>query len=587
MRPKNIFLIRNPATEGGDFAATVCLLDFHPQVPYQQGGLLVYDDDDNYLKWVMEQARNVPSFTFLKETNRATRGDWNRVPKASNLDRIWLRIIKRSNLYRYEYSTDGEEFTVMGQKEWGGGSPEWIGIIAKNSQATEEIDAVFDSFEIRSLTPDETNLPAMAALGELVGMWDVVSAHADGKRMGKSQSTRFFFQETEVVITETGRPLKIQYHVDVSEGCNELVMESNRFGQGARLFCRSEKDTLWICIPNSGKLPGSGDWDTEEGNARVLMQLRRTPATVAAGIRRCVGSPQQLFYRTDSNRDDKLTLAEFAADWPTSEGKQRAAEVFESLDRNQDDQVVFDEYRVKPKPAVHKLFDFNLNGQLSLEEFGVGEMNYGRATHVSKVFFAMDRDDNGSLSVEEYAARTDDSWFVKLDVDGNGIMSFSEYSVRNAPLVSNGTVQQVFDAMDRDGNGTLSVAEFSNKPVEAVFGMLDLDASKELSFQEFTRWKSTPDQIAEAKKDFAQRDADQSDGLSFREYACRPADDPFWKADTNGDFRLSWKEFEESEFGRTVIDDQLVFKTLDCDHNGCLSLTEFRSHTSADGPSSN
>lgn len=112
--------------------------------------------------------------------------------------------------------------------------------------------------------------------------------------------------------------------------------------------------------------------------------------------------------------------------------------------------------------------------------------------------------------------------------------------------------------------------------------MLDLDASKELSFQEFTRWKSTPDQIAEAKQDFTQRDTDQSDGLSFREYAYSPADDAFWKADGNGDSRLSWTEFQSSEFGRTVIDDQLVFNTLDCDRDRSLSLTEFRDHAGAD-----
>ena len=173
----------------------------------------------------------------------------------------------------------------------------------------------------------------------------------------------------------------------------------------------------------------------------------------------------------------------------------------------------------------------------------MGEMNYGPASHVKKVFAAMDRDDDGILSFEEYAARTDESWFIKLDVDENGEMSLSEYSVPNAPLVSNGTVQQVFAAMDRDGNETLSVEEFSNKPVESVFGMLDLDASDELSFQEFTRWKSTPDQIAEAKKDFTQRDADQRWALIPR-YSFRPADDAFWKADGNSDAVLSWKEFQ-------------------------------------------
>ncbi len=578
VRPRNLFLVPNPAVEGGDFVVTVCLANFRPEVPYQQAGLLVYDDDDNYVKWVVQHARYGPSLAFLKETNREAIGLYNDIAGVASFDRVWLRITKCGKLYRYATSTDGDEFQLVGQKEWGDGSPKWVGIVAKNSQAIEEMDAVFESFEVRSPSPDEVDSAAIAALEEIRGTWDVVVMRAAGKKVEGIRPARFAFEETELVVTEIGKPVTIPYHVEVRDGNKELFMETKILGEGSRAFFRREGETLFICFPGGAKFPEAKDWDAENGEGQLLVQFRRTPPLVVAAIRRCTGSRQKCIYRIDSNGDGDLALAEFQADWPTPEGKQRAAEVFNSLDRNEDGRVVYDEFCTKPKQAEFGFADFDLDRQISMEEFSVSEMSYAPASHVKKVFAALDQDGSGSLSYEEHSLRNDESWFVKLDVNEDGEMSLAEYSARNTRLVNNGTVKQVFSAMDRDGSGVLSLEEFSSKPVEAVFGMRDEDASNALELQEFLFWKRTPEEKEKGKAEFAERDADKSGGLSLREYSYRNEDELFWKADSNGNARLSRVEFERSEFGRSVIDIALVFRTLDRDHDNSISLTEFREY---------
>ena len=51
---KNLHLIPNPVADDGDFVMTTCIVGFKPTMIWQQAGLLVYDDDDNYLKYDME-----------------------------------------------------------------------------------------------------------------------------------------------------------------------------------------------------------------------------------------------------------------------------------------------------------------------------------------------------------------------------------------------------------------------------------------------------------------------------------------------------------------------------------------------------
>ncbi len=49
IKAKNLYVIDNPLAPGGDFVVTTCVSGFTPEMIYQQAGLIVYNDDDNYL----------------------------------------------------------------------------------------------------------------------------------------------------------------------------------------------------------------------------------------------------------------------------------------------------------------------------------------------------------------------------------------------------------------------------------------------------------------------------------------------------------------------------------------------------------
>jgi regulation of enolase protein 1 (concanavalin A-like superfamily) len=148
---KNFYLIRNPVAEGGDFVLTTCIESFRPTMHWQQAGLLVYDDDDNYLKCDIERGKTDVRFACIRETagEPTSETDWPGI----DAERVWIRVIKRGETYERAYSTDGREFVSGGMVDWGNGAPKWIGIVAKNGPTgADEIDAAFDFFEIRLLT---------------------------------------------------------------------------------------------------------------------------------------------------------------------------------------------------------------------------------------------------------------------------------------------------------------------------------------------------------------------------------------------------------------------------------------------------
>ena len=151
---KNFHLIRNPLVGGGDFVLTTCIESFKPTLNWQQAGLLVYDDDDNYLKCEMEWCDTTVLFAFLRETDGTVVSEKDL--SGIEHDRIWLRLTKRGKSYERAYSTDGKKFLSAGKGDWGNRKPQWIGIFAKNGpNVSDGIDAVFDFFEFRSLTPAE------------------------------------------------------------------------------------------------------------------------------------------------------------------------------------------------------------------------------------------------------------------------------------------------------------------------------------------------------------------------------------------------------------------------------------------------
>ena len=150
---KNLYLIDNPLGSDGDFTLTTRVTGFLPSMLFQQAGLIIYDNDDHYVKFVYEYSRNhsdKQSFTCVTETD--AKGTYHFVANSeSGLTDYWLRLTRHGANYEYASSLDGKTFRSHGVATWTG-SPVRVGLVAKNGgpETASEIDAAFDFFEFTS-----------------------------------------------------------------------------------------------------------------------------------------------------------------------------------------------------------------------------------------------------------------------------------------------------------------------------------------------------------------------------------------------------------------------------------------------------
>nr|WP_265736703.1 PQQ-dependent sugar dehydrogenase [Peterkaempfera griseoplana] len=155
-------IVLQPAPSGAWQATTKLTLPADRS--YQQAGLVLYGDDDNYAKLVYEgRATNGPDagqniFQFIREEN----GDPHEV-SASNTgalgaaypQTVYLRITSDGSNITAAYSADGSTFTTMPETKpiAGIGNPR-IGLVSlAGNGTTPPVDAAFDWFH---LTPDPT-----------------------------------------------------------------------------------------------------------------------------------------------------------------------------------------------------------------------------------------------------------------------------------------------------------------------------------------------------------------------------------------------------------------------------------------------
>jgi beta-lactamase regulating signal transducer with metallopeptidase domain len=158
----NLFLIDCPALPSKCVQITTCISGFNPDAPWQQAGLIFWNDDNNYLKWVC-QFGTQRTFSYLGETN-AIRKSHRGFAVPHGVNRYWLRMTKQGERYKFLTSMDGKSFVPFnasidphgtpmsgGALTWGNSSVNKIGLFVANgldSQAPE-IDASFEFFEVR------------------------------------------------------------------------------------------------------------------------------------------------------------------------------------------------------------------------------------------------------------------------------------------------------------------------------------------------------------------------------------------------------------------------------------------------------
>ena len=277
---KNMHLVLNPLADGGDFAIITCLESFSPTVPWQQAGLIIYDDDDNYLKWETEANRRSKTgvaLACIHETNGQPHSAIFEV--VPNLKRLWLKLIKHGNYYQHAYSVDGENYVLLGEEAWGNGNPLRIGLFAKNGGTATETDASFDFFEIRPLSTLEKTHDVERK--RLQGNWEGMADRESGGPEAAGQVARFTFSDRTVTVHQNTQTFEAQYTFDVAKSPKELVLAMPGNWQNKRplrIAYAIEGDRLTICFDPRPDAATVTTLEAKEGDGRILTTLRRVKA---------------------------------------------------------------------------------------------------------------------------------------------------------------------------------------------------------------------------------------------------------------------------------------------------------------------
>lgn len=154
---RNLMLVDREIPAGQNFEATLAVSQFEPELHYQQVATLVYQGDDDYLKWSMErswQSSGVDNLVLVRETSAEPQHDF--VTQKTLDGPFWLRVARTGSNYTVAFSNDGEQFETIGTEGWTpsqADAPVKVGFLAKNggnSQASD-IDVLIESFTLRLL----------------------------------------------------------------------------------------------------------------------------------------------------------------------------------------------------------------------------------------------------------------------------------------------------------------------------------------------------------------------------------------------------------------------------------------------------
>jgi alpha-glucuronidase len=124
----------------------------------EQGGIVAYADDDNYVKLAWEMANstapiNKLRLVLLREQNQAVSTIQVTGSEAQRIvdDAIWLRLKKTGDTYRAYYSSDGSVYRFMGALTLNT-EPTRAGALAFNrGGSSTDLDVAFDQFRIENL----------------------------------------------------------------------------------------------------------------------------------------------------------------------------------------------------------------------------------------------------------------------------------------------------------------------------------------------------------------------------------------------------------------------------------------------------
>jgi PKD repeat protein len=163
---KNIVLRTAPT---GAFTMTA-KINHKGLVQYQQAGIIVYNDDNNYVKLDRTAtntatATNTEFFEFIEEINATARNA--STDHTSNLvstfpQDFYVRIVSNGTTLTGQYSTDGTTWTQAGRVSTGIPANAKVGVYALSNAAATTVTPTFDWFTLTGANVADTPCPNAA-----------------------------------------------------------------------------------------------------------------------------------------------------------------------------------------------------------------------------------------------------------------------------------------------------------------------------------------------------------------------------------------------------------------------------------------
>jgi PKD repeat protein len=314
---------------GGQFEVTT-KVTLNATKGYQQGGLIVYGDDNNYLKLVYSgrstaaagsKAANVIQFAkevngTASETNSANLG-------ASFPDTVWLRLKSTDgNSVTASYSSDGATWSPVtaanAARDLTGIAAPKVGLLALGATAAGAADNLVAKFDYFTITPDSTATPCSPPCvvedfngTALSSDWSVV--RPSGNLTVSGGSVKIPMEGTDLYqTTNTARDLVL---TDLPDGpfvaTTKVTAPINRQYQSAGLLIYGDDD-------NYLKHVFQGRSSDPNAASNIIQTARETAATAVETNTAGLGAtfPSTVWLRLTSE-DGEQVLGSYSTDGET------------------------------------------------------------------------------------------------------------------------------------------------------------------------------------------------------------------------------------------------------------------------------
>jgi uncharacterized protein (TIGR03067 family) len=227
------------------------------------------------------------------------------------------------------------------------------------------------------------------------------------------------------------------------------------------------------------------------------------------------------------------------------------------------------------KQLVDRL-DADHDGQLTLEEFTSDWPTPEAAKQGTEVFQVVDQDGDGKVTVDELNSKPMRAIFLLMDFNADGAWSPGEFSLGPVSSASAARTRRVFELVDQDHDGAMSFQEYTNRPAEAWFVKLDANDDDRLSLAEYGEGNPALVRSGRIRGVFSALDRNGDGTLSHGEFADKPQEALFKKLDADADGKLTFREFcLWRHTPDQVAAAKEEFGRKDADGDGLLSFKEY------------